>query len=173
MSINNVFLVGRLGAAPERRVTQTGKSLCTMSIATDHWDKSQSAKVAEWHRVVVWDQAADNCMKYLDKGSQVAVEGRINTRRYDPPLRAAARARWRTTSRSDRRRWVFDNPRLRPVPPDRAQSVIPCPRRREPAAVVGGPPPVHDRASAAPYGAAWGSVAFAGASAGGAGAGAG
>jgi single-strand DNA-binding protein len=83
MSINNVFLVGRLGAAPERRVTQTGKSLCTMSIATDHWDKSQSAKVAEWHRVVVWDQAADNCMKYLDKGSQVAVEGRINTRRYD------------------------------------------------------------------------------------------
>lgn len=83
MSINNVFLVGRLGAAPERRATPTGKTLCTMRMATDHWDKSQSAKVADWHRVVVWDQDAENCMKYLDKGSQIAVEGRINTRRYD------------------------------------------------------------------------------------------
>jgi len=83
MSINNVFLVGRLGAAPESRTTPAGKQLCTMRLATDHWDKAQNAKVAEWHQVVVWDEAAENCIKFLGTGSQVAVEGRINTRRFD------------------------------------------------------------------------------------------
>ncbi|TNF24243.1 MAG: single-stranded DNA-binding protein [Deltaproteobacteria bacterium] len=83
MSINSVTLVGRLGAHPERRVTSSGKNLCKMSVATDFWDKQQQAKVAEWHNVVAWDQQAENCLKYLDKGSQVAVEGSIRTRRFD------------------------------------------------------------------------------------------
>ncbi|MCB9733989.1 MAG: single-stranded DNA-binding protein [Deltaproteobacteria bacterium] len=83
MSVNSVMLVGRLGATPETRTTTTGKSMCTFNVATDRWDSTKSEKVADWHRVVAWEKTAENCVRYLTTGSQVAVEGRLCTRTYD------------------------------------------------------------------------------------------
>lgn len=85
MSINNVLLVGRLGAPPERRVTSSGKSMCTFRVATDRWDSGAGNKVADWHAIVAWERTADSCQQYLDTGSQVAVEGRLVTRSWDGP----------------------------------------------------------------------------------------
>lgn len=83
MSFNHVFLVGRLGAAPEQRTTAQGKLVCRLRVATDHYDKAQGAKVADWHSVVVWEREAENCVRYLSTGSQVAIEGRIQHRQYE------------------------------------------------------------------------------------------
>lgn len=83
MSVNNVFLVGRLGATPETRVTASGKTVCSFRMATDRWDSAKSEKAADWHDVVAWEKTADNCARFLTVGSQVAVEGRLHTRSYD------------------------------------------------------------------------------------------
>jgi single-strand DNA-binding protein len=79
--VNNVVLVGNLGADPEIKQTSTGKSVGELRIATSmgSGDKEQT----EWHRVVVWEKLADNCAKYLTKGRQVYVQGRIQTRSYE------------------------------------------------------------------------------------------
>ena len=82
MSVNHVFLVGRVGAAPERRTTPTGKQLCTLRVPTDRFDRGQGGKVSDWHSVVVWDKEAETCARFLTAGSQVAVEGRISQRPY-------------------------------------------------------------------------------------------
>lgn len=86
-SVNQVTLVGRLGKDPEIRFTGTGKAVCNMSIATDEqWNDAQSGerqKRTEWHKVQIWDKAAENCAKYLSKGSLVYVRGSIRTRKYE------------------------------------------------------------------------------------------
>lgn len=85
MSINNVLLVGRLGAPPERRVTSSGKTVCTFRVATDRRGAADGEKVADWHTIVAWERTAEACQQYLDTGSQVAVEGRLVTRSWDGP----------------------------------------------------------------------------------------
>jgi single-strand DNA-binding protein len=83
MSVNNVCLVGRLGADPEMRQTRTGKSVCALRVATQRWKREGDADEVDWHRVVVWDQTAERCGQYLKKGRTVAVEGRLSTRSWD------------------------------------------------------------------------------------------
>ncbi|MFT7582051.1 MAG: single-strand DNA-binding protein [Myxococcota bacterium] len=83
MSINSVFLVGRLGAAPELKTTRTGKAVCNLRIATDGRHGGDEPAPPDWHRVVVWERAAENCYKYLDRGSQVAVQGRLRTDKWE------------------------------------------------------------------------------------------
>lgn len=85
MSVNNVCLVGRLGADPEMRQTRTGKSVCSLRVATQRWTREGEADEVEWHRVVAWDQTAERCGQYLKKGRTVAVEGRLSTRSWDDP----------------------------------------------------------------------------------------
>lgn len=80
-SLNRVILVGRLGSAPELRNTQTGIPVCSFSVATS--EKSAKGESTEWHRIVVWQKQAENCAKYLSKGSQVCIEGRLQTRAID------------------------------------------------------------------------------------------
>jgi single-strand DNA-binding protein len=83
MSVNKAIIIGNLGADPEVRYTQSGSAVANLSIATnERWtDKSgQSQERTEWHRVVVFGKTAENCAKYLSKGRQVYVEGRIQTR---------------------------------------------------------------------------------------------
>ncbi len=83
--MNSVHLIGRLGRAPERRSTQTGKAVCTFSIATDEREQGPDGKWVtrpEWHRIVVWDRQAEACAAHLAKGSLVGVEGRIRTRKW-------------------------------------------------------------------------------------------
>ncbi len=84
--VNKVILVGYLGADPDMRYTPSGQGVCELRLATsESWnDKNgQRQERTEWHRIVVWGKRAEICSKYLAKGRQVFVEGRIQTRTYD------------------------------------------------------------------------------------------
>ena len=84
--VNKVILVGNLGADPDMRYTPSGQGVCELRVATsESWnDKNgQRQERTEWHRIVVWGKRAEVCSKYLAKGRQVFVEGRIQTRTYD------------------------------------------------------------------------------------------
>jgi single-strand DNA-binding protein len=84
--VNKVILVGHLGADPDMRYTPSGQGVCELRLATsESWnDKNgQRQERTEWHRVVVWGKRAEVCSKYLSKGRQIFVEGRIQTRNYD------------------------------------------------------------------------------------------
>jgi len=84
--VNKVILVGYLGADPDMRYTPSGQGVCELRLATsESWnDKNgQRQERTEWHRIVVWGKRAEICSKYLSKGRQVYVEGRIQTRTYD------------------------------------------------------------------------------------------
>ena len=84
--VNKVILIGHLGADPDMRYTPSGAGVCELRVATsESWkDKNgQRQERTEWHRVVVWGKTAEICAKYLAKGRQVYIEGRIQTRTYD------------------------------------------------------------------------------------------
>jgi single-strand DNA-binding protein len=84
--VNKVIIVGRLGADPEVKTISTGNTVTRLSIATsDQWtDKDgQRQERTEWHRVVVWGKLAELCGKYLSKGRQAYVEGRLQTRSWE------------------------------------------------------------------------------------------
>jgi single-strand DNA-binding protein len=86
MSVNKVLLIGRLGNNPEIRYTNTGTAVANFNLATsESWNDKQGAKQerTEWHRVVVWGKLAELCEKYLAKGRQCFVEGRLQTRSWD------------------------------------------------------------------------------------------
>lgn len=86
MAVNKVIIIGNLGADPELRYTQTGQAVANLRIATnERWtDKDgQAQERTEWHRVVVWGRQAENCEKYLSKGRQVYIEGKLQTRDWD------------------------------------------------------------------------------------------
>ncbi len=85
--LNKVFLIGRLGNDPDIKSTQNGKSVAILSLATsESWkDKNTGEKKekTEWHRVVIFNEGLVNVVqKYLKKGSQVYIEGQINTTKY-------------------------------------------------------------------------------------------
>jgi single-strand DNA-binding protein len=85
MSVNKVILVGRLGQNPEVRYTPSGAAVANFSVATNEsWmDKSgQKQEKTEWHRIVVWGKLAELCSKYLTKGRQAYIEGRLQTRQW-------------------------------------------------------------------------------------------
>lgn len=79
--LNKVMLIGRLGRDPESKITQSGKSVCTFTLATDTGYGGN--KKTDWHNITVFDKAADNCAKFLRKGSPVYVEGRISYDAYE------------------------------------------------------------------------------------------
>jgi single-strand DNA-binding protein len=85
-SVNKVILVGNLGRDPETRYSPDGAAITNVSIATtDSWkDKASGEKQekTEWHRVVFFDRLAEIAGEYLKKGSQVYVEGRLQTRKW-------------------------------------------------------------------------------------------
>jgi single-strand DNA-binding protein len=85
MSVNKVILVGRLGKDPETRYTSAGQAVCNFSLATDETYKDRTGerqKHTEWHRIVVWGKTAETAQKYLKKGQQVYLEGRIQSREW-------------------------------------------------------------------------------------------
>src|SRR5690606_5278237 len=84
--VNKVILVGNLGADPDMRYTPGGSGVCELRLATNEsWtDKSgQRQERTEWHRIVVWGKRAELCAKYLSKGRQVYVEGKLRTRAWE------------------------------------------------------------------------------------------
>src|SRR5690242_21588527 len=83
--VHRVILVGNLGRDPEVRYTPSGQAVANFTVLTNEaWtDKAgQKQERTEWHRVVVWGKAAENCGEYLSKGRQVYVEGRIQTHKW-------------------------------------------------------------------------------------------
>ena len=84
-SVNKVMLLGRLGQDPELRTTPGGMSVGNFSVATSSWGggPDQKEERTEWHRIVVFGKTAENCGRYLKKGREVFVEGRIQYRTWD------------------------------------------------------------------------------------------
>lgn len=81
----NVELIGNLGRDPEVRKTASGMSVCNLSVATSSRRKKDDEWVeeTEWHRVAVFNKTADNCARFLKKGSRVHVNGRLRTSSYE------------------------------------------------------------------------------------------
>lgn len=84
--VNKVIVVGRLGTDPEVKTVSNGNTVARLSIATSEaWNDKDGQKQerTEWHRVVVWGKLAELCGKYLSKGRQVYLEGRLQTRSWE------------------------------------------------------------------------------------------
>ncbi len=82
--MNRVILIGRLTRDPELRNTASGMAVCQITVAVNRrTSQSGAGPEADFISVNVWDKQAENVAKYLKKGSQVAVEGRIQTRNYE------------------------------------------------------------------------------------------
>jgi single-strand DNA-binding protein len=83
---NRVTLIGNLGQDPEIKTTETGKKVTHFTLATnDGFKNSDGQKISEttWHNIVAWNGLADIAGKYLKKGKEVVVEGRIVYRTYE------------------------------------------------------------------------------------------
>ena len=81
--MNSVILIGRLARDPELSYTlNTQAAVCRFTIAVDRPRRQGEDQGADFIRVTVWDRQAENCDRYLSKGSQVAVRGRIETGSY-------------------------------------------------------------------------------------------
>jgi single-strand DNA-binding protein len=86
MDLNKVMIIGRLTRDPEMRATANGANVVSFSVATGFtWtDQSgQKKEQTEFHNVVAWRKLADIVVQYLKKGSQVYIEGRLQTRSWD------------------------------------------------------------------------------------------
>lgn len=85
--INKVILLGNLGKDPEVRYLQNGTAVCSFSLATSEYytDKASGERktITEWHNIVLWRKLAETAEKFLHKGSQVYIEGKIRTRSWD------------------------------------------------------------------------------------------
>jgi single-strand DNA-binding protein len=81
--MNKVFLIGRLSRDPELRHTGSGTAVCQINVAISRPVSQGSEPQTDFINVVVWNKQAENVAKYLAKGRQVAIEGRIQTRNYD------------------------------------------------------------------------------------------
>ena len=84
--VNKVIIVGRLGADPEVRTVSGDQTVARLNVATsESWNdrNGQRQERTEWHRIVVWGKLAEICGKYLSKGRQIYVEGRLQTRNWE------------------------------------------------------------------------------------------
>ena len=86
MSVNKVVLIGRLGGEPETKSFSNGGSLCSINLATsESWKDKQTGERkerTEWHRITLNNRLGEIAQQYLHKGSQVYIEGRIQTRKW-------------------------------------------------------------------------------------------
>ncbi|MBK6967360.1 MAG: single-stranded DNA-binding protein [Bacteroidales bacterium] len=83
---NRVQLIGNLGADPEVKTLEGNKKVAKLSIATndEYTDKNgQKVKQTQWHNLVVWGKLADTCEKYLTKGKEIAIEGKLTYRTWN------------------------------------------------------------------------------------------
>ena len=82
---NSIRLIGNLGQNPELKETANGKKLAKFSIATNESYRDENGKEVKetmWHNLIVWGKQADTVAKYLKKGSEVAIEGKLSNRNY-------------------------------------------------------------------------------------------
>lgn len=102
-SLNRVQLIGNLGRDPETKYLPDGKAVTNISIATsERWKDKASGEEkehTEWHRVIFWERLAEIAGEYLKKGSQVYVEGKVTTRKWQDK---EGQDRYTTEIRADR-----------------------------------------------------------------------
>ena len=100
--INKVILVGNLGADPETRYMPSGSAVTNLSVATsESWKDKQTGEQTErteWHKVVMFDRLAEVAAEYLRKGSQVYIEGKLQTRKWQD---RDGKDRWTTEIRAN------------------------------------------------------------------------
>ncbi|MGH9491071.1 MAG: single-stranded DNA-binding protein [Terriglobales bacterium] len=85
-SVNRVTLLGHLGKDPELKYTPSGQAVTKFSMATSERWKDKNGEWqdrTEWHNIVLWAKMAETANQYLTKGSQVFIEGRLQTRSWD------------------------------------------------------------------------------------------
>ena len=85
MSVNKAILIGKLGKDPEINYTANGTAVCKFSLATDENYKDRDGNrqsKTEWHNIVVWGKLAEVCERWLSKGKQVYIEGKITTNKW-------------------------------------------------------------------------------------------
>jgi len=83
---NKVQLIGNLGNNPEIIILENGKKLAKFSLATNENykdSKGEKQTKTDWHNIVTWNKTAEIAEKYLEKGKEVAIEGKLTTRSYD------------------------------------------------------------------------------------------
>jgi len=83
---NKVQLIGNLGMNPEIKILESGKKLAKFSIATNEsYKNSKGEKIedTQWHNLIAWGKTADIVEQYLQKGNEVAIEGKLNNSSYD------------------------------------------------------------------------------------------
>ncbi|MGL5317190.1 MAG: single-stranded DNA-binding protein [Bacteroidales bacterium] len=88
MSVNKVILIGNVGKDPEVRYLENGVAVATLTLATSERGYTTQTGVqvperTEWHNIVLWRGLAEVAEKYLRKGSQIYIEGKIRSRSYD------------------------------------------------------------------------------------------
>jgi single-strand DNA-binding protein len=86
MSVNKAILVGYVGTDPEVRYLDSGTPVCNFRLATSEVYKNKNGEKVtntEWHNIVLWRGLAETAEKYVKKGSQLYIEGRIKTRSWD------------------------------------------------------------------------------------------
>lgn len=83
---NRVQLIGNVGNDPEVKTFDGGKKVANLTIATNESyrnDKGEKVEQTEWHRVVAWGKTAEIIEKYVSKGKEIAVDGKLTHRSYD------------------------------------------------------------------------------------------
>ena len=95
MSLNSVNIMGNLTRDPELKYTPSGKGVCSLSIANNRIYTKNNERVTEvsYFDVEVWGPTADNCVKYLKKGSGIIVEGRLKQDRWEKDGKTQSRVR--------------------------------------------------------------------------------
>lgn len=81
--MNKLTIIGNLTRAPEMRTTQTGKNVCSFTVAVNRRKSANGQQEADFFRVTAWDKLGEHCSKYLDKGKKVAVVGPVRVSTYN------------------------------------------------------------------------------------------
>lgn len=83
---NSVRLIGRIGNNPEIKNLDRGKKVATLTLATNevyYNDKNEKVETTQWHNLVAWGKTAEIIEKFVEKGKEIAIEGKLNYRNYD------------------------------------------------------------------------------------------
>ena len=138
MSLNKVMLIGRLGRDPEVRYMPNGSPVCNFSVATSEtWtdrNSGQRQERTEWHNITLYGRVAEVAGQYLKKGSQVYLEGRIQSRKYTDKNGGHTQAYDAPPAYNSQPQQSYAAPQPAPVPP--------APPQRQEAAPVAPAQPI-------------------------------
>jgi single-strand DNA-binding protein len=126
MSVNKVIVIGNLGANPDIRALPSGQNVANFSLATaERFTDRNGAKQerTDWHRIVAFGRLADTCERFLSKGRQVYVEGRLTTRQYE--AKDGSGKRYRTEIVARQLRLLGNRPNGTAAPKAEASDDIP------------------------------------------------